>query len=271
MKRIMMGLIAVCLPVIGLAADANQMHYLEILPTQAATLEKTDLLLLGPTSHTNGGSTAGTAINVSAYEGYGLIVMGQGARGGAGQTSTVAVVYGFTSSPATALVTATQTTATAKYTSYEFDFDTLQGTNAALYLKATFANVSGDAVPMVGGAVLIYDAARADQTITGTGVDVSQYKGNATIVTTLGGAVNETATYTNTVTIQHSTALDSGYTTLTNLAGTAGTESLVGATGSVETFAIDLARAHKYIRAVSVQQNDVGGVGVTLVAPMKAQ
>jgi len=272
MKKIATCLLAVAMPLIALGQDANLMNYVEILPNQAATLEPTDLLLLGPVSNTNGGSTVGSAVNVSAYEGRALIVMGQGVRSAASDTSTVTVVYGFTSSPATALTVATQTTATAKFTSYEFDLDTLQGTNAALYLKATFANVEGDTTPMIGDAVLIYGAARsADQTITGTGVDVAVYKGNATFLVACGGALNESASYTNTVTIQHSTALGSGYTTVTNLAGTDGVLSLVGATGSVQEFACDLGRLHKYVRAVSVQQNDVGSVGVTLVAPMKSE
>jgi hypothetical protein len=272
MKRfLILATLAALLPLAGFAIDANQLHYVEILPAQASTLEKTDLLLLGPVSNTNGGSTAGSAINVSTYEGYGVIVAGLGARSAAGDTSTVAVVYGFTASPATALVTFTQTTATAKFESYEFDFDTLQGTNAALYLKATFANVEGDTTPMIGSAVLVYDAARADQTITGSAVDVSAYKGNATIVTTMGGAVNEAAGYTNTVTIQHATASTGTWSTVTNLAGTAATETVVGATGEVDTYPIDLGRLHKYIRAVSVQQNDAGSVGVTLVAPMKSE
>lgn len=272
MKRfLILAMLAALVPLAGFAIDANQLHYVEILPAQATTLEKTDLLLLGPVSNTNGGSTAGSAIDCSDYEGYGVVVGSLGARSADGDTSTVAVVYGFTTNPATALVTFTQTTATAKFESYEFDFDTLQGTNAALYLKATFTNVEGDDTPMIGSCALVYDAARTAQTITGTGVDVSVYKGNATIVTAMGGAVNEASTYTNTVTIQHSASLGSGYTTLTNLAGTAGTETVVGSTGEVDTFPIDLSRCHKYLRAVSVQENDVGSVGVYLVAPMKSE
>ena len=271
MRKAIMLVAALMLPLVCLALDANQMHYVEIMPPQAATLEKTDLLLLGPVGNTNGGSTAGIAINVTAYEGYGVIVAGLGARSAASDTSTVAIVYGFTSSPVTALMTFTQTTATAKFESYEFDFDTLQGTNAALYLKATFANVEGDTTPMIGSAVLVYDAARADQTITGSAVDVSAYKGNATIVSAMGGAVNEAAGYTNTVTIQHSANGSTGWATITNLAGTAATETVVGATGEVDTYPIDLSRLHKYVRAVSVQQHDVGSVGVILVAPQKSE
>jgi len=263
---------AVWLPVVGWAMDANQMKYLEILPAQAATLEATDLLLLGPVAHTNGGSTAGSAVDVSAYEGYAVLVLGQGARSGSGHTSTVAVVYGFTSSPATALTTATQTSATSKFTSYEFDLDTLQGTNAALYLKATFTNVKGDTTEMNGSAVMIYNAARTDQTITGSAVDIAAYKGNATILCAMGGAVNEAAGYTNTVTIQMATnSAFSNAITITNLAGTAAIETVVGSTGEVDTYPIDLSRCLRYIRAVSVQQHDVGSVGVTLVAPMKSE
>ena len=274
MRKAIMLVAALMLPLVCLALDANQMHYVEIMPPQAATLEKTDLLLLGPVSNTNGGSTAGSAINVSAYEGYGVIVAGLGARSADGDTSTVAVVYGFDGSPATPLVTFTQTTATAKFESYEFDFDTLQGTNAALYLKATFTNVEGDDTQMIGSCALVYDAARSsDQTITSDIIDISAYKGNATVLFALGGALNETATYTNTVTFQHGTnsAFAGTYATVTNLAGTAGTGSLTGTVGEVDEFAIDLGRLHKYVRAVSVQQHDVGSVGVILVAPQKSE
>jgi hypothetical protein len=248
------------------------MKYQEILRVQAPTFEKTDLLLLGPSSATNGAAVAGSAVDVSAYEGYGLIVMGQGARSADGDTSTVAVVYGFSNSPTTALVTASQTTATAKFTSYEFDFDTLQGTNAALYLKATFTNVEGDATPMIGDAVLIYDAARsAAQTNTGSAVDIGAYKGNATFLIDCGNPINESAAFTNVVTIQHSTTGSTGWTTVTNLAGTALVVTDTGATGQQTTIPCDLSRCHKYIRAISVQQNDVAPVGVTLIAPMKSE
>ena len=271
MRKMIAILISLVCVVSVFASDANLMKYVEILPAQASTLEATDLLLLGPVSNVDAGSTAGSAINVSAYEGYALVVCGLSARVEANDTSTVAVVYGFTGSPATALVTFTQTTATAKFESYEFDFDTLQGTNAALYLKATSSNVEGHATTgTCGSAVLIYNAARSDQTITGTGIDVSDYKGNAAFMVHCGGAVNEAAAYTNTVTIQHSATLNGTYTTLTNLAGTAGTKALVGVTGSVQTFPCDLGRANVYVRATSVQQNDAGSVGVTMVAPMKS-
>jgi len=254
------------------AADANLMKYVEILPAQAPTFEKTDVLLLGPVGNTNGASTAGSAINVSAYEGYGLIVMGQGARSGASHTSTVSVAYGFDSSPVTALTAATQTTATAKFTSYEFDFDTLQGTNAALYLKATFANVAGDANQMVGDAVLIVDAARSgSQTITGSAVDVSAYKGNAAFEFHCGSPINEATAFTNVVTIQHSANGSTGWATVTNLAGTALVVTDTGATGQTTTIPCDMSRLHKYVRALSVQTGDVAPVGVTLVAPMKSE
>lgn len=260
-------LLAVAMPARA-ALDASQATYVEILPAQASLLEKTDLLLLGPVSNTNGDSTAGSAIDVSAYEGKAIVINGLSARSGASHTSTVSVVYGFDESPATALVTSTQTTATALFDSYEFDFDTLQGTNAALYLKATFANVAGDSNAMLGASCLVYDAARsAAQSITGTGVDVSAYKGGGAFVVQCGGAVNESTNYTATVTLQHSASLASGYTTITNVAGTAGVLTLTGTTGSVQEYAVDMAGLHKYVRAVVSQTNDVGSVGVTLAVP----
>ena len=271
-KTAMMACVVMTAGAISFAADANLMKYVEILPAQSPTLEKVDVLLLGPVANTNLGSTAGSAIDVSAYEGYGVIVMGQGARSADGDTSTVSIVYGFDSSPATALVTATQATATAKFTSYEFDFDTLQGTNDALYLKATFANVEGDDTAMVGDAVLVVESARAsEQTITGSAVDVAAYKGNATFVFECGSPVNESAAFTNIVTIQHSANGSTAWATCTNLAGTAMVVTDTGATGQTATLPMDLSRLRKYVRAVSVQYNDVAPVGVTLVAPMKSE
>ena len=257
---------------VGFAADANQMKYVEILPMQAPLLEKTDLLLLGPIGKTNKLGSTGSAIDVSTYEGKAIIVMGQGARTGAGHTSVVSVAYGFTSSPVTALAGATQNTATAKFTSYEFDFDTLQGTNAALYLRATFTNLVGDTTSMIGDAVLIYDAARtAAQTITGSAVDVSAYKGNAAFVFECGSPVNEATNFSNIVTVQHSTNGAANWQAITNLAGTAVAVTDTGSTGQTATRAYDLGRARKYIRAVSVQTNDAASIGVTLVAPMKSE
>lgn len=274
MRKAIMLVAALMLPLVCLALDANQMHYVEIMPPQAATLVKSDTTLLAPVSVTDGLSSTGGVTDVSAYEGYALIVMGQGGIQTATHTSLVQILYGYSAPPTTALITATQAATVAKFTSYEFDFDTLRGTNTSLYLHAIFTNYSGSSTGVIGSAALVYDAARSsDQTITSDIIDISAYKGNATVLFALGGALNETATYTNTVTFQHGTnsAFAGTYATVTNLAGTVGTGSLTGTVGEVDEFAIDLGRLNKYVRAVSVQQHDVGSVGVILVAPQKSE
>jgi hypothetical protein len=100
---------------------------------------------------------------------------------------------------------------------------------------------------------------------------VSAYKGNAAFLFELGNPINESTAFTNVVTIQHSANGSTGWTTVTNLAGTAMVVTDTGADGQTTTLACDLSRLRKYIRAVSVQQNDVAPVGVTLVAPMKSE
>jgi hypothetical protein len=110
--------------------------------------------------------------------------------------------------------------------------------------------------------------------VTGTGVDVSGYKGNAAFVVYTG-----TCSATNnllTVTLQTSAAISSGYTTLTNISATAGvfTEFAAATTSetvNVQTFPCSLARCSKYVRAIytqSLAENFVP-VSVVLVAPMK--
>ena len=212
-------------------------------------------------------STAGSAINVSTYAGKGLLVSSFGAN--AATTSTVAYVYGFDSSPATALVTHTQTTATAKFESTEIDFATLKGTHAALYLKATFENVEGDTSAALGSAVLIRNKARSDQTITGRAIDIAAYKGNATLYVQTGAPMLSATSYTNLVTFQHATASTGTWVTVTNLAGTVG--SFTATAADTDQYAIDLARLNRYVRVTAVQKNDAGSVNAILVAPMKSE
>jgi len=269
---VLVGMLVTALGQSGLAQDATALHYVEILPNQAATLEKTDLLLIGPVSVTNGQASTGSVVDVSSYEGRAIVVAGHSTN--VTSTSVVSIAYAYTNSMASSvtMLASTQTTAAAKFDSYEFDIDTIQGTNNALYLRAIVSNVAGTTTGIVGSAVLVYDAARSQsQTNSGSAVDVAAYKGNGCFLVSCAGAVNEATSYTNTVTIQHSTTGTNGWTTVTNTAGTAGTVTLTGATASVQEYDCDLARLHKYVRAISVQENDVGGVSVILSAPMKSE
>jgi len=245
------------------AFDTSLTYHDQMLAAQSATLQKDSLLLLGPVGATNGATVAGSAIDVSAYAGKGLVVVGQGARSADGDTSTVAIVYGFDSSPATALATYTQTTATAKYSSTEVDFATLKGTNAALYLKATLANVEGDDTAMIGGAVLIYDKARtAAQVITGDAVATAKYKGFGTLVVSIGAPSLGATNFSGVVTIQ-SAAASTG--TWANVSGKTATAT-GNAAGAVTEIPYELGAGKPYIRAVFTTTNDVAPVAVTINA-----
>jgi len=106
---------------------------------------------------------------------------------------------------------------------------------------------------------------------TGPAVDVSAYKGNATFVAAWGKSA--VAGYTGTVTVTHCATSGGSYTTVTNLAGTAGTMTKTGVTtNEVDEFACDLARLHKYVKvSLAAQANETNGVSVILVAPMKSE
>ncbi len=104
---------------------------------------------------------------------------------------------------------------------------------------------------------------------TGSAVDVSAYKGNATFLVA-HGAESSATNYLQTVTLQHAAA--SSYSTITNLAASAGVSTLSGTNAAkVVEFACDLGRLHKNVRAVVTQANATNAVGVILVAPMKSQ
>lgn len=259
MKRFLIMVVAVvaaCVSVQG-ALDTGLTYHDQMLAASAPLLEADDVLLLGPSSATNGDAVAGSAIDVSAYAGKGLIVNSFGARSAAGDTSTVAVVYGFTSSPTNAVVTHSQASATAKFESYEIDFDTLKGTNAALYLKATFTNVEGDATAMNGSSVLIRNKARAAlQTVTGSAVDTQKYKGFGTIVVSIGSGVLGATNFTGTVAIQAASASTGTWAAVSGK--TATTE------GAVTEIPYEFGKGNRYIRAVYTTTNDVAPVAVTI-------
>jgi len=259
--RLMAALAVFAAAGVALGFDTLVTYHDQMLAAQSATLEKDSVLLLGPVSATNGAAVAGSAVNASTYTGKGLLITALGARSGAGDTSTVAVVYGPTSSPATALATYTQTTATAKYDDLEVDFATLKGTNATLYLKATFTNVEGDTNPMIGGAVLVFDKARAAaQVITGSAVATEKYKGFGTIVVSIGAPSLGATNFTGTVQIQ-SAAASTG--TWANVSGKTATAT-GNAAGAVTEIPYEMGAGKPYIRAIFTTTNDVAPVAVTI-------
>ena len=113
--------------------------------------------------------------------------------------------------------------------------------------------------------------------VTGGTIDIAGYKGNAALV--VETATSSAMTNTITVTLQHSTASNfANPTTVTNLAGTAGviTETCgatVADTINLQTYPIDTARLHRYIRVIytTTQADAYIPVSAMLVAPMKSE
>lgn len=112
----------------------------------------------------------------------------------------------------------------------------------------------------------------AAATVTGTGQDISAYKGNATFVVSFS-PVDHNDGQTNVVTLSHATAVGGTYATITNLAGTVGVLSHTSTTGGVQTFACDLGRLHAYVKAsYACNKGETNAnASVMLVAPMKSQ
>ena len=104
--------------------------------------------------------------------------------------------------------------------------------------------------------------------ITGAGVDVSAYKGNARLLADF--EPNAEAGYVATVTFEHS-ANNTNFVTITNTAGAACVITKSGAfTNSVpDGLSIDSRRLKKYVRAVVAQTGETNAVSAWIVFPMK--
>ena len=104
--------------------------------------------------------------------------------------------------------------------------------------------------------------------ITGAGVDVSAYKGNARLLADF--ETNTETGYVATVTFAHSSN-NSDFTTITNTAGAACVITKSGAfTNSVpDGLSIDSRRLKKYVRAVVAQSGETNAVSAWIVFPMR--
>jgi hypothetical protein len=104
--------------------------------------------------------------------------------------------------------------------------------------------------------------------ITGAGVDVSAYKGNARLLADF--EANTETGYVATVTFAHS-ANNADFATITNTAGAACVITKSGAfTNSVpDGLSIDSRRLKKYVRAVVAQTGETNAVSALIVFPMK--
>ena len=107
---------------------------------------------------------------------------------------------------------------------------------------------------------------------TGAAVDVSDYKGNSIVIANWAAGGVTGGTYTGTVTFTTSATSGGTYTTVTNLAGTAGVFTRTGSNvlAKASTFQIDSARLNKYVKATVANVNLTNAVSVLFVAPMKA-
>lgn len=141
---------------------------------------------------------------------------------------------------------------------------------------ATFVSLAQDA-NLMKYVQLLPPNCSTNLSVTGDTTDIAAYKGNACLVVETGTA--SAMTNTITVTLQHSTASNfASPTTVTNLAGTAGvlTESCTTNTAhsiNIQTFPIDTARLHKYVRVIytTTQADGYIPVSATLVCPMKSE
>lgn len=105
---------------------------------------------------------------------------------------------------------------------------------------------------------------------TGGAVNVAAYKGNASIGVQFSSSPIAS---TGTVTFYHATAATGTYSRITNAAGTAAVLTQTGpATNDVQTYPIDLALLHPYVRAILLQSGEyTNAVSAFMVAPMKSE
>lgn len=265
MKKISAILVSLVVCGCGAAAyaalDTAATYHDSVIPAQSTTLIQTNVVLIAPGATTNNSSvTSGATKDISAYPGTGLLSVGFGTGIDASYTGTVTVIFSTdTTVEQTNTFTHTGTTAGQIY-SIEVDFDTLQGTNAYLYVTGVYSVVCGEAEDTyaAASAQLTVGAARgAAQSITGSAVDTINYKGFGTIVVDVGTPLNGSAAYTNVVTIQHGVASTGAWTTVSSVTNTA---------ADVDEISYEFGKGGRYIRALVSTTNDAGPVSVTLNA-----
>jgi hypothetical protein len=98
--------------------------------------------------------------------------------------------------------------------------------------------------------------------ITNTAVDISAAKGIANLLISQSAAYTNCATYTNTVTVQKSTASGGTYSTVTSAVVTA-----YAGTGTVSSIKLDIASLSRYLRLIVTTVGDTGAGGAVLIYP----
>jgi hypothetical protein len=130
----------------------------------------------------------------------------------------------------------------------------------ALFSVSAFAAL--DAFDSVTVKVLSQPIAVNAAAITNTAVDISAAKGIANLMVYQSAAYTNCATYTNTVTLQKSTASAGTYSAVTSVVVTA-----YAGTGTVSSIKLDVASLSRYLRLIVNTVGDTGEGGAVLIYP----
>lgn len=104
-------------------------------------------------------------------------------------------------------------------------------------------------------------------TSTSAAVNVSSRKGIGTFVLSVGKPAGASATYTNSIVVQHATTSNGTYAALSNMAGTAVALTVVSnAAGDISIIKCDTARMRQWIRAVNTVATDTGTASAVFLA-----
>ena len=225
----------------------------QVLAAQATTLNQEAITLLAPQVIDAAGAVVGDTNTVTAYKGKALLVAGI-------ETGTVTVLWGQTAATLGQLGTNTFD-GPATVEGVEVDLDTLKGTNAALFVRASATNSAATSNSFACGLIALTPRT-ALQTITGSAVDTMTYKGYGTIVVSIGTPLTGATNFSGTVSIQRAAASTGTWATVTNLTGTV---TATGNTaGAVTRLPYEFGVGGRYIRAVFTTTNDAAPVCVTV-------
>ena len=256
MKRmIISAMIVVCF---ALGANAALDTYAltqhdQVLAAQATTLNQEAITLLAPQVIDAAGAVVGDTNTVTAYKGKALLVAGI-------ETGTVTVLWGRTAATLGTLGTNTFS-GPATIEGVEVDLDTLMGTNAAMFVRASATNSAATSNSFACGLIALTPRT-ALQTITGSAVDTMTYKGYGTIIVSIGTPLTGATNFSGTVSVQRAAASTGTWATVTNLTGTV---TATGNTaGAVTRLPYEFGVGGRYIRAVFTTTNDAAPVCVTV-------
>jgi len=225
----------------------------QVLAAQATTLNQEAITLLAPQVIDAAGAVVGDTNTVTAYKGKALLVAGI-------ETGTVTVLWGRTAATLGTLGTNTFS-GPATIEGVEVDLDTLMGTNAAMFVRASATNSAATSNSFACGLIVLTPRT-ALQTITGSAVDTITYKGYGTIIVSIGTPLTGATNFSGVVSIQRAAASTGTWATVTNLTGTV---TATGNTaGAATRLPYEFGVGGRYIRAVFTTTNDAAAVCVTV-------